>query len=107
MSLLHRPKRQTLHHDSSHPTGNTDKRLYLLGSQIRVSDTHLGGVLRIRSLGKLVGSKRSRLVTAHASGDHKEVQRPTLGDKIDDEVIGLSHPLKGVSAADGRGHPHF
>ena len=51
--------------------------------------------------------KGSRLVTAHASGDHKEVLRPTLGDKIDDEMTGLSYPLKGVSAVEGRRHPHF
>ena len=54
-----------------------------------------------------MGVKGGRLVTAHASGDHKEVQRPTLGDKIDDETTGLSHPLKGVSAAEGRRHPQF
>lgn len=57
--------------------------------------------------GSWLGVKGSRLVTAHASGDHKEVQRPTLGDKIDDEATGLSHPLKGVSAAEGGRHPHF
>lgn len=40
-----------------HSTRTTEKHPYLLSLQISVSNTHLGGVLRIRSLWELVGSK--------------------------------------------------
>lgn len=96
----------------THSTRNTDKHPYLLALQIQVSSTHLGGVLRSRSLGQLVGSKMkhvsySTCISWAAKSPETNTQGRNMEGKINDEATELPHPLKGASATEGRRHPPF
>ena len=81
-----------------HSTRTTEKHPYLLSLQILVSDTHLCGVLRIRSLWELVGNKTKHVshgtwisgVTKKSRDQH---QGQDTEGKIKDEVPWLYQVL--------------